>query len=49
MRELDESLGDLLGQQADRVVDILEELGAFVHNMEPTLLKIDEIIAELDW
>jgi DNA mismatch repair protein MSH5 len=50
MRELDESLGDLLGQQADRVVDILEvEVCKWVRSLEPSLLKIDEIVAELDW
>lgn len=50
MRELDESLGDLLGQQADRVVDILEvEVCKWVRSQEPNLLKIDEIVAELDW
>lgn len=49
MRELDESLGDLLGQQADRIVDILEHVCTYVRSLEPALLKIDEIIAELDW
>lgn len=49
MRELDESLGDLLGQHADRTVDILEEVSSNIRNLEPALLKIDEVIAELDW
>lgn len=50
MRELDESLGDLLGQQADRVVDILElEVCKWVRAIEPILLQVDDIVAELDW
>lgn len=49
MRQLDETLGDLIGQYNDRVVDILVDVGGFVRELEPALLTVDETIAELDW
>jgi hypothetical protein len=49
MRQLDETLGDLIGQYNDRVVDILVDVGGFVRDLEPALLTVDETIAELDW
>jgi hypothetical protein len=49
MRQLDETLGDLIGQYNDRVVDILVDVGVFVRDLEPALLTVDETIAELDW
>jgi hypothetical protein len=49
MRQLDETLGDLLGQYSDRVVDILADLAACVRDLEPALLAAEEVVAELDW
>ncbi|GHJ87580.1 hypothetical protein NliqN6_3982 [Naganishia liquefaciens] len=48
MRQLDETLGDLLGQYSDRVVDILADLAACVRDLEPALLAAEEVVAELD-
>jgi hypothetical protein len=49
MRQLDSSLGDLLGQQADLTVDITEDLAMEVRKVEAMLLEIDQVVAELDW
>ena len=49
MRQLDETLGDLLGQYNDRVVDILADLSTSVRELEPSLLAAEKFIAELDW
>lgn len=49
MRQLDDTLGDLLGQYNDRVVDILADYGDFVRELEPALLIVDDTVAELDW
>ncbi|KAJ9125783.1 hypothetical protein QFC24_002567 [Naganishia onofrii] len=48
MRQLDSSLGDLLGQQADLTVDMTEDLAMEVRKVEAMLLEIDQVVAELD-
>ncbi|KAJ9102410.1 hypothetical protein QFC21_002810 [Naganishia friedmannii] len=48
MRQLDNSLGDLLGQQADLTVDITESLATDVRKMDAMLLEVDQVVAELD-
>ncbi|KAJ9121612.1 hypothetical protein QFC22_002232 [Naganishia vaughanmartiniae] len=48
MRQLDNTLGDLLGQQADLTVDIAEDLAIEVRKAEAMLLEIDQVVAELD-
>ncbi|KAJ9098348.1 hypothetical protein QFC19_006472 [Naganishia cerealis] len=47
-QQLDDTLGDLLGQQADLTIDITEDLAIEVRKMEAMLLEIDQVIAELD-